>query len=41
MKTILATLAVTLALAAAALPASAEYISPDASRLQQALSHGY
>ena len=41
MKTILAALAVTFAIAAAALPASADYTSPDASRLQQSLNHGY
>ena len=40
MKTVIAALAVTIALAAAALPASAGYTSPDASRLQQAFTNG-
>ena len=41
MKTVIATLVVALGLAAVALPASADYASPDASRLQQSLTHGY
>ena len=41
MKTILAALAVTLGVMSATLPASADYSAPDASRLQQALTHGY
>ena len=40
MKTIVAGLVVALGLAAVALPASADYVSPDASRLQQALTRG-
>ena len=41
MKTILAALAVTVGLLSVALPASADYVSPDASRLEKALSNGY
>ena len=41
MRTFIAALAVTVGLMSVALPASAGYVSPDASRLQQALSHGY
>ena len=41
MKTLIATLAVTLGLLSAALPASADYTSPSDSRLQQSLHHGY
>jgi hypothetical protein len=40
MKTIIATLAVTLAVAAAALPASAGYVAPDLTNLQRALVVG-
>jgi hypothetical protein len=40
MKTIIAAFAVTLAVAAAALPASAGYVDPSASKLQQALITG-
>ena len=41
MKIVLATLALALGFSAAALPASADYTDPNASRLQQALTHGY
>ena len=41
MKTALVALTVSLGLLAAILPASAGYVSPDASRLQQALSNSY
>ena len=41
MKTVLAALALTLGVLSASLPASADYTSPSASRLQQALTHGY
>ena len=41
MRTFIAALAVTVGLMAVALPASADYTSPDASRLQQSLTHGY
>lgn len=40
MKTVLAAFAVTLALMSVALPASAGYTSPEASRLQQAFTVG-
>ena len=41
MKTFIAALAVTLGLMSVALPASADYTSPNESRLQQSLHHGY
>ena len=41
MKTIIAALAVTLGLMSVALPASADYTSPNATWQTRALSHGY
>ena len=41
MKTVLAALAVTVGLLSVSLPASADYVSPDASRFTRALNNGY
>ena len=41
MKTLIAALAVTLGLMSVTLPASADYVSPDASRFTKALNNGY
>ena len=41
MKTVIAALAVTLGLMSVSLPASADYVSPEASRFTKALNNGY
>ena len=41
MKTLIAALAVTVGILAAALPASADYSAPGGNRLLQSTTHGY